>query len=285
MGKSSPSAPAAPDPVATANAQAAANKESAIATGQLNQVNQYTPYGSLEYTQRGTTAEGTPQYSATQTLSPAQQQMLDLTNQAGVKYGQTANNQLNAVSNSLSSPLDLSSLGPVPQANQQAWDSAYNSLIQRNKPQADQQLAAMQTQLANQGIGQNSGAYDAAMRQYNAGQNDFNLAAQQQAMNQMAQQYGLESNAYNQGANTMIQQRSQPLNELAAMLTGAQVQAPTYINSPQTQIAPADIMGATYGSYNGQMNAYSGQLQNQAANAQGLYGLIGTGAMAAAMYA
>src|SRR5690606_21821689 len=102
--KSSPSPPAAPDPVKTAQAQAAANKEAAIATGQMNMVNQYTPYGSLEYSQRGTAPDGTPQYSATQTLSPEQQQMLDLTNQAGIQYGQTANTQLGAVSDRLSQP-------------------------------------------------------------------------------------------------------------------------------------------------------------------------------------
>jgi len=45
-----PKAPAAPDPVATANAQAAVNKETAITNAQLNRINQYSPYGSLTYT-------------------------------------------------------------------------------------------------------------------------------------------------------------------------------------------------------------------------------------------
>ncbi|MFN9114069.1 MAG: hypothetical protein ACK5XN_28720, partial [Bacteroidota bacterium] len=31
------------------------------------------PFGRLEYTQRGTAPDGTPQYTATQTLSPQQQ--------------------------------------------------------------------------------------------------------------------------------------------------------------------------------------------------------------------
>lgn len=53
MGKSSPKAPAAPDPAATAAAQTATNKETAYWNAVLNNVNQVTPYGNLTYTQSG----------------------------------------------------------------------------------------------------------------------------------------------------------------------------------------------------------------------------------------
>lgn len=55
----SPSAPKAPDPVATANAQTATNKETALWNAVLNNVNQITPYGNLTYTQSG----GGPTYN------------------------------------------------------------------------------------------------------------------------------------------------------------------------------------------------------------------------------
>lgn len=45
MSKDSPSAPAPPDPVATAAAQAAANKEAALVTARLNNPNTVNPYG------------------------------------------------------------------------------------------------------------------------------------------------------------------------------------------------------------------------------------------------
>lgn len=283
MGKSSPSPPPPPDPVATAQAQAAANKESAIATGEINRVNQITPYGNLTYSQTGTSSNGNPLYTATQTLSPAQQQMLDLTDQAGVKYGQTANTQLNNISNLLSQPLDLSSIGPVPQANDQTRQAAYDAIVARSQPQMDRAQERLNTQLANQGIGLGSEAYSNAQDDYQHGVNDFLLGAQQQAGNAEAQQYGLESNAYNQAANSMIQGRQEPLNELAAMLTGSQVQSPNFINAPQSTVQPADVMGATYGSYNGQNNAYGQQLQAQTANRQGTTALLGTVAMAGAI--
>lgn len=50
MGKSSPSAPAAPDPTATAQAQTASNKETALYSFGLNNPNYNTPLGSLTYT-------------------------------------------------------------------------------------------------------------------------------------------------------------------------------------------------------------------------------------------
>lgn len=52
--KDSPSAPATPDPVATANAQGAANLEAAKQTTALSHADQITPYGTLKWTQGGT---------------------------------------------------------------------------------------------------------------------------------------------------------------------------------------------------------------------------------------
>ena len=97
MGKRAPSAPPAPDPAATARAQATANRETAITQFGLNAVNQVTPYGNLTYTQTGTWADGTPRFTATQTLSPAEQEALDLSNRAQSLYGTAAVNQLGAV--------------------------------------------------------------------------------------------------------------------------------------------------------------------------------------------
>lgn len=54
------SAPAAPDPVATAAAQTATNKETAYWNAVLNNVNQITPYGNLTYEQNPNTG---PQYN------------------------------------------------------------------------------------------------------------------------------------------------------------------------------------------------------------------------------
>lgn len=281
MGKKNSSQPAAPDPAATAAAQASANREAAVTQAQMNMVNQYTPYGSLEYSERGTTADGTPQYSATQTLSPEQQQMLDLTNQAGIKYGQTANTQLDAVSQRLAQPLDFAGLGPAPVANEQTRQNVSASLLERMNPQFDRDRERLETRLANQGITMGSAAYNTGMDELSRARNDARLAADAQAGNEMSRVFGLESTARNQGINEMVQQRQIPLNELAAMLSGTQVQGPSFVDAPQSQVNPADIMGATYGSYNGAMQGYQTDAQSDSATRQGLYNLLGSGMMGA----
>lgn len=280
MGKSSPSQPAAPDPYATAAAQAAANKEAAIAGANINMVNQYTPQGSLEYTQRGKAEDGTPQYSATQTLSPEQQALYDLTAQAGQKYGETANAQLDAVSGKLSQPLDYSTLGAAPTINENTRQATAQAMYDRLNPQFDRDQAALETRLANQGIQIGSEAYSAAMGDFNRAKNDARLATESQALGQASQLYGLESTARDRAINEMTQQRQIPLNELAAMLSGSQVQGPQFVNTPQSQIAPADIAGMTYANYSGAQNAYNQNMANSRANTQGLYSLLGAGAQA-----
>jgi len=48
-GGGSPAAPTPPDPVATAQAQGAINRETAVAQARLNRTNEITPLGSRTY--------------------------------------------------------------------------------------------------------------------------------------------------------------------------------------------------------------------------------------------
>jgi hypothetical protein len=283
MGKKSPSAPPPPDPVATAKAQGAINKETAIAQAQINQVNQQTPYGSIEWSQRGTTSEGTPQYSALQTFSPSQQILFDLTNQAGEKYGQTANAQLDAVRAKLANPFDLSGLGAAPVANEATRTAVRDAMMARLAPEFAKRRAALETSLANQGFQVGTQGYNVGMDEYNRAYNDATLAADVAAGNQMAQMYGLESAARDKAINELVMQRTQPLSELASMMGGAAPQMPQFANTPITQIQTPDLMGATYASYNGAQNAYNQQLAQRNAMMGGLFGM-GASAIPAAAY-
>ena len=59
MGKSAGSAPTAPDPVVTSQAQTASNIATARKTAELNRVNQVGPTGSVTYSQGGTPIDRT----------------------------------------------------------------------------------------------------------------------------------------------------------------------------------------------------------------------------------
>lgn len=275
--KSAPSQPTPPDPQVTAAAQAAADKETAIAQSQLNQVNQITPYGNLTYEQRGTTAEGTPQYTATTTLSPEGQRQLDLTNQAGVAYGETANQQLAQVRDLLSEPLSFDSLGPAPVVNEATRQSVRDSTLARLQPTIDRDREAMEARLASQGINLGTAAYEDAIRQFDNRLNDLYLGTDATAGNEMARMYGLESSARDRGINEMVQQRQIPLNETLGLLSGTQVQAPQFVSTPQVGLPQSPVAESIYASYNGALNNYNAQLGASNANTQGLFGLAGAG--------
>jgi len=79
------SAPAAPDPVKTAQAQTATNKETALWNAVLNNVNQITPYGTLNYTQTGGGKKyDDAGYTAAQTAYATKQaELQDIINKGG----------------------------------------------------------------------------------------------------------------------------------------------------------------------------------------------------------
>ena len=282
---SSPKAPAAPDPAATAAAQATANKETAIAQAGLNNTNQRTPYGNLTYNQIGSWSDGTPRYEAVQSLNPTQQSALDAQQQIELDTSLLGKNQIGRISDSLSNPFKLSDFGPAPAANndarQQVIDSLYGQQKSRLDPRFGDQETALRTRLANQGISEGTDAYRAAMRDFNFGKNDAYQTAENQAINaggaEQSRLYGLQSGAYQQGISNSLTERNQPINELAALIgSGTGVQQPTFTNTPQTGVNGTDVIGATALSQNAAMNNYNQQMGSRNALIGALAGAAGT---------
>lgn len=104
-------APDPPDYAGAAQQTAQGNLETARATAAANRVNQYTPYGSLEYKPTTVDQYGNQLYSVTQTLSPAEQQKLNQANQLDIGLLNTAQSGLNYAGGLLSKPgVDVSTL-------------------------------------------------------------------------------------------------------------------------------------------------------------------------------
>ena len=284
MGKGSSSAPAAPDPVATANAQAAANKEAAIAATQLGMVNQVTPYGNLQYTQRGTAPDGTPQYTATTTLSPEQQSMLDIENQIGAQLLGTGQNLLGRVGESTATPFSMGAFGAAPQvddaARQKVEDALYGRATSRLDPRWDQDQTRLETKLANQGFSLDSEGYGQAMDDFSRQRTDAydqaRLGAESQAISEQNRLFGLESTARQNAIQEALLERGQPLQEIQALLgTSPAISSPQFVSTPTQGIAPADISGNTYASYQGQLNNYNQQRATSNALMGSIFGLGG----------
>lgn len=269
MGKSA-SAPPAPDYVGAAKETAAGNLDAARANIAANRVSQYTPYGALEYEVSGEDKFGNPMWKATQSLAPAQQQLLDYQNQASLGLGQLAGKGLGYVSNMLDTPFDTSRLPTTGFNPSQSYQDAY---MQRLAPQLQQGRDKLQQDLANRGIDIGSEAYDRAMQSQAQRENDLLLGATTQGfgVGQQARQQALQEQAY---------LRNEPLNTLSAVRTGAQVQGPTFVNpAMQANTAGADILGATQMGYNAQLAASNAQNAANNAMTQGLFSLGGAALM------
>jgi hypothetical protein len=261
------SAPPAPDYTGAANATAAGNLEAARATAAANRTNQITPYGNLTYTANpGTDPYGNTLYTATQTLAPAQQALLDQTNQLNTGLMSTANTGLNYANQVLSQPgVDTSQL---PSTGFNPGQSYQDAMMTRLQPQIDRENAQLEQQLANRGIGQGTDAYNQAHTLLNQQHNDLLNSATVQGLNAgtTANQNAFQQAAYNQ---------MQPINVINALRTGSQVQNPNFVNTPnQANVAGADLLGAANASYQNQLNAYNAQ---QASNSGFLGGLMNLG--------
>lgn len=265
MGKSAPSAPKAPDPVKTAQAQTQSNKETARTVAALNRVNQYTPYGDIEYT----SLPG-DRWSAEINLSPEQRAIYEQQTAGKLAYGQIGNQALSNLRGNVGSALNTSGL-PGLSTGMEARDQAYNALMARIQPQLTAQREALDTRLRNQGITPGSEAWTKAMQEYAITENDARLAAAAQSGQEQVAQYGMSADAYQKALQQELLSRAVPLNEVQAMLGGAQVSYPQFQGVPQTGMANTDIAGITQNSYNNQMQAYNAQLQQQS----GLYSGLG----------
>jgi hypothetical protein len=337
--------PSAPDPAATAAAQGQMNKETAVAQTGLNAMNQYTPDGKMEYSQGGTWADGTPRFSVTQTLSPDNQKLYDLTNQTSQNLGQIGVDQSKRMGDLLANPLNLGDVGMMPTgpnalnyktagmtqtfanpdammvdrqniADNQGLEGRLIELGSRRlAPQLAQRRSELDASLADKGIGVNSDAYarasgtnaqaendawdqlilqgqgqafsQAATRANNdfsqdlartgqyvsqgqtTAQNNFmqQLGARQQYMTENDANYSRDQQGYandmqrrQQTIDEMLAERNQPINELGALMSGSQVSKPTWSATPQSSIAPTDLIGLVNNQYNAKMSGYGGML-------------------------
>ena len=238
-------APKAPDPYATAAAQTQMNKDTANYQQGLNMVNQEGPYGSLTYT--GTNNGQPGSATATTTLSPMQQTLLDQTQQADLKQNSIALNQLDKVGGILSQPVNL---------NNEATEARLMELgSKRLDPMFQRERQQLEQDMINRGIRPGSAAYDTMQGQFAQNKND--------AFNQLL------LTGRGQAVQEALTERNQPLNEITGLLNGQQISLPTFQQTPQTQVANTDLSGLI-------QNANKAKQDNYKATMGGLFGLGGS---------
>jgi hypothetical protein len=285
MGKSAPAAPAAPDPAATAAAQGAINKETAVAQSRLNQVDEYTPYGQSIYTPKGEEIDGIQQFRRDTTLNPEQQAIVDQQTAISGDLNRFAGDQIGRVEQSLSTPFSYEGMpdpaNASPEARQEAIDALYGQYQSRLDPRFAKEQSALETRLANQGIGIDSDAYRSATSEFGRNKNDaYTSAANQAVVGGGAEQsrlFGLQNSARERAIQEQAYLRGIPLNEMSALMgASGGVNMPTFSPTPQTGVQTADITSPTMMQYGGQMNAYNQGRSSNNAMMGGLFGLAGS---------
>lgn len=266
MGKKS--GPSAPNPARTAEAQAEANAESVRESARVNQVEQITPWGRVYYEDgpnpddplinRRQITELTPEAQAIFN----QQQALTgyLTDLANQRAGQITTN-----------PFTLEGMPAPPGTNDfeaaraNAEQAAYARAVNLLNPDFSNQLRGLEQNISNRGLPFAGEAATRLRDDLSRRQNDARLAAAQDAVFAGAQEqsrlFGLAQAARQQAINDSLLQRTQPMNELAALIQGAPaLQAPPSAAVPQYHVQAPDIAGLTQQAYATQQSAANNAL-------------------------
>jgi hypothetical protein len=261
---SAPSPPPAPDPIKTAAAQAGMNMDTAQTQQGINMIDQFGPDGSITYKPTGdmhtfTDSRGKtvsiPRYQQTTSLSPEQQILNDLQNQIKQNVGQIGVNQSAMIGEHLSKPLQL--------GNEEVERRIYDIGSKRLDPRFAQEEESLRTRLANQGVGQGSAAWNDAFSNFGQSKND--------AYNSLLQ------SARGQANQELLTERNQPINEIAALLSGSQVTMPQQLQTPQGKVSDVDYTGLVNSQYQAQMQAYGQQLASRNSMMGGIFGVLGQG--------
>ena len=207
----------------------------------MNNVDQITPYGTIKYNQTGTVdvdGHKVPTWQATTTLAPEQQKQLDLEHQTGTKMSEIALAQTGRMGDLLSKPVDLSN---------NATEARLMELGSRRlEPRFEQDRAALEQRLRNQGLQPGSQAWNAQMQ--NFGQNVNDARTQ------------LVLTGHQQAIAEALQERNQPINETVALMNGQQVQNPMAAGGAQVGIAAPDLAGMIYKNYDAKNAQYQGMM-------------------------
>lgn len=212
------SAPKAPDPTVTSNAQQQYNLTAAQNQNKVNSYGQETPFGSVSYVPDASSPSG---YRVVTSASPTGQTLLN-----------SAQSMATNAADMYSRPADITGKATADKLNK--WSADYVA------PIFEQQNSNLEAQLRNQGLTPGSEAYNNAKNLLSRNQGDFTINYlknnQQQAYDQAAQDY------------------FRPLETIGGLFSTAAPQG--FQQTPTAQIQPPNYQGAVQSNYENQMKNY-----------------------------
>jgi hypothetical protein len=251
VGKSS--APSAPDPYQTAQAQEQFGTQAAAYNASLNQVNQVGPTGSTTYAQTGTSPEGAPQFTSTTQLSAPEQALLSGSQGLGLESQGLASNQGQNVGSTLAN-YQLPTQGANQAFGGQAQQAAYQTATADMDPHWNQNQEQLDASLRNSGATPGTPAYDNAMQSFQADRSAAYGQAENQAFGQGLSAEGQQISDVNQAQGGQIANYL----SLATGTPGATSSTGAAGNTTTGASTSApDIMSAFQNQYQGQLAGYN----------------------------
>lgn len=238
--------------------------------------------------------------TVTQTLTPTAQKTVDAQQQVQLGLANLGLQGTNKAAGVLNSPfsfggqvntaLDTSGIAKMPV---NAGTTGQAAIMDRLDPSLQRQRVSTETQLINQGLRPGMEAYDNAIKLLGQQENDarqqavlqglnLDMGANAQGFNQALQGGQFGNTANQQALAQALQLRSQPLNEITALMSGSQIQNPQFQGYTGANVAPAPVMAGAQAQGQAGLNLYNTQ---QAADNAMTSGLFQLGGLAASGYA
>lgn len=218
-----------------------------------------------------------PQWTSRVELSPEMQKIFDSQMRQQDQLGGLAENALGQVENAYSTPYSYDNLNPIYGSDDLdgARQRTEEALYSRLNPQFDRDEEALRTRLINQGIGQNSEAYNNEFDRFNEMKNDARMQAVLAGGQESDQLFGQSIASRQQGINEIDKLRSQPLNEYLAMSGQQQVTNPQFQQYSYQGAATPDIQGLYNQQYQSQLSNYNANQASADNTSSALFGLGG----------
>ena len=220
----------------------------------------------------------------TQKFSPEQQAIFDESNIAKLLLSQLASKGARTAESVIGEPLDFSG---APQTGN--YDNTRKKVIDAYMSRAnedfDKRWENERSGLLAAGINPSTEAYGTARHMNERARNDAYQQAEIYGGNAASQAYGVDEASRRQFISEILAQRSTPLNEITALMSGSQVSnpftVPGYAGGGQVQPAPTFAGFQEGANYN--TDLYNAQAASAGNQQSGLIGLGGTALMAGAM--
>jgi hypothetical protein len=265
-----PSPPKTPDIKGAAEAQGQANLEAAIATGQLNNPQVNSPYGTQTVTYDGTIP------TVTQTFSPEQQELYERQVQMKQGLADIGITGTGVLGDVIGQNIDFSTLPAGPGDSQATRDKVVGSMMSRVDTDIAQQRDNANSQLVAAGIRPGTEAYDREMTRFDRIRTDALQQAQLAGGQEASRDFQLDAERRRTGLAEMLTGRQTPLNEITALMSGSQVNNPFAGNlgfQAGAQAAPAPLFKGSQAQWQADMDRYNAQAAGAGGMMSGLFDL------------